>query len=51
MEWTFCPEEASTPRGTVQPRATVVPAALFSSQGSFPVASVTSVAFFGPAGR
>ncbi len=51
IEWTFWPEEASTPRGTVVPRATTVPPEFFSCQGSFAVASVTRVAFFGPAGR
>ena len=51
MVCTFCPEEASTPRGTLQPWATVVPSELLSCQGSLVVASVTSVALSGPAGR
>ncbi len=51
IEWTFCPEEASVPRGTVRPWATVRPPASFSCQGSGVVVAVTRVAFFGPAGR
>ncbi|SBT92532.1 hypothetical protein GA0115233_104649 [Streptomyces sp. DI166] len=51
MEWTFCAEETSVPRGTVQPCATTFPRASRSCQGSFPVASVTRVAFLGPEGR
>jgi hypothetical protein len=51
MECTFCPDETSTPRGTVEPLATGLPPEFLSSHGSAVVAVVTRVAFFGPSGR
>ena len=48
---TFWPELASTPRGVVTPAAFVAPLASFSCHGRAAVASVTTVAFFGPLGR
>src|SRR5690242_16626787 len=51
MVCTFWPEAASTPRGVLRPDVTTSPAAFLSCQSSAAVASVTRVAFFGPAGR
>ncbi len=50
-ECTFCADASSTPRGVVVPLASTAPDAECSSQGSASVASVTTVAFFGPPGR
>ena len=51
MECTFSPDVASTPRGVVVPLATTVPPEFLSCHASAVVASVTTVAFFGPWGR
>ena len=49
--WTFSPALGSRPCGVDSPSATTVPASSVSSHATGSVASLTSVARFGPSGR